>query len=407
VFRSRSLVTLRRDRRPSDEEDPVTADHPYVSQKEITFVIPCYNSAEYMDHCIDSILRGQGRHRDHHRQRRLDEGQHGREGRRVGAAPPRVIKVIHQENKGHGGAVMAGLRAASGVYFKVVDSDDWLDPVALNLMLSKLRHFIASGSPVDLVVANYVYEHTNSGTQKVIRYRRHAAAEPDLHLERGGLLRPGQNILMHSAIFRTQVLRDSGVELPEHTFYVDNIFVYVPLPSVQTLYYLPVNLYRYFIGREDQSVNESVQISRLDQQMRVTDIMVEAHKLPEGAGNRRLAGYMEQYLGLIVTASIDVRAAGGHREGPAMRREMWEHIDAIDPILKAPPGPAPAAGARREPARPAGPQGVGGALPHRAEALPLQLTRQRRTADTVRRPTRPGATGKVSPRRSRGRSRAS
>ncbi len=39
---------------------------------------------------------------------------------------------------------------------------------------------------------------------------------------------------------RTQVLRDSGVELPEHTFYVDNIFVYVPLPYVKTLHYLPV-----------------------------------------------------------------------------------------------------------------------------------------------------------------------
>jgi len=64
---------------------------------------------------------------------------------------PDTITVIHQENKGHGGAVMAGLRAATGVYFKVVDSDDWLDPVALNLMLSKLRHFIHSGSPLPLV----------------------------------------------------------------------------------------------------------------------------------------------------------------------------------------------------------------------------------------------------------------
>ena len=38
----------------------MTAERPYDRQKEITFVIPCYNSAEYMDHCIDSILRGKG-----------------------------------------------------------------------------------------------------------------------------------------------------------------------------------------------------------------------------------------------------------------------------------------------------------------------------------------------------------
>ena len=312
----------------------MTADHPYVRQKEITFVIPCYNSADYMDHCIDSILRGRGDIEIIIVNDGSTRDNTAEKADQWAAQYPDVIKVIHQENKGHGGAVMAGLREASGVYFKVVDSDDWLDPVALNLMLSKLRHFISSGSPVDLVVANYVYEHTNSGTQKVIRYRHMMPKNRIFTWNELGFSGPGQNILMHSATFRTQILRDSGVDLPEHTFYVDNIFVYVPLPSVQTLYYLPVNLYRYFIGRDDQSVNESVQISRLDQQMRVTRIMVEAHKLPEGAGNRRLAGYMEQYLGLIVTASSMFALLEGTEKGTAMRREMWEHIDAIDPILK-------------------------------------------------------------------------
>lgn len=316
------------------KKEPVTADHPYVRQKEITFVIPCYNSAEYMDHCIDSILRGRGDIEIIIVNDGSTRDNTAEKADAWAAQHPDIIKVIHQENKGHGGAVMAGLRAASGVYFKVVDSDDWLDPVALNLMLSKLRHFIASGSPVDLVVANYVYEHTNSGTQKVIRYRRMMPQNRVFTWNELGFSGPGQNILMHAATFRTQILRDSGVDLPEHTFYVDNIFVYVPLPSVQTLYYLPVNLYRYFIGREDQSVNESVQISRLDQQMRVTRVMVEAHKLPEGAGNRRLSGYMEQYLGLIVTASSMFALLEGTEKGLRMRREMWEHIDAVDPILK-------------------------------------------------------------------------
>lgn len=313
----------------------MSAEHPYVSQKEITFVIPCFNSAEYMDHCIDSILRGKGDieiiivNDGSTKDNTADKADEW------AARNPGTIKVIHQENKGHGGAVMAGLREASGVYFKVVDSDDWLDPVALNLTLSKLRHFIASGSPVDLVVANYVYEHTISGTQKVIRYRGMLPKNRVFTWNEVGFSGPGQNILMHAAIFRTQVLRDSGLELPEHTFYVDNIFVYQPLPTVQTLFYLPVNLYRYFIGREDQSVNETVQIRRLDQQMRVTRIMVEAHRLPEGAGNRRLAGYMEQYLGLIVTASSMFALLEGTDKGLRMRRQMWEHIDSLDPVLKA------------------------------------------------------------------------
>lgn len=312
----------------------MTEAHPYHQQKEITFVVPCFNSAEYMDHCIDSIRHGRGDIEIIIVNDGSTKDDTAAKADAWAERYPDMIKVIHQENKGHGGAVMAGLRAASGVYFKVVDSDDWLDPVALNLMLSKLRHFIASGSPVDLVVANYVYEHTNTGTQKVIRYRRMMPQNRVFTWNELGFPSPGQNILMHSATFRTKVLRDSGMEMPEHTFYVDNIFVYVPLPSVQTLYYLPVNLYRYFIGRDDQSVNESVQVSRLDQQMRVTDIMIEAHKLPEGAGNRKLAGYMEQYLGLIMAASSMFALLEGTSKGMRMRREMWAHVDRVDPMLK-------------------------------------------------------------------------
>ena len=69
---------------------------------------------------------------------------------------------------------------------------------------------------------------------------------------------------MHSVIYRTQMLHDCGLELPKHTFYVDNIFVYVPLPNVKTMYYMDVDLYRYYIGREDQSVNEKVMIGRIE-----------------------------------------------------------------------------------------------------------------------------------------------
>ena len=77
---------------------------------------------------------------------------------------------------------------------------------------------------------------------------------------------------MHSVIYRRELLRQCGLELPKHTFYVDNIFVYQPLPHVKSIYYLDVNFYRYFIGRDDQSVNESVMIGRIDQQLSLIHI---------------------------------------------------------------------------------------------------------------------------------------
>ena len=82
---------------------------------------------------------------------------------------------------------------------------------------------------------------------------------------------------MHSVIYRTQLLRDCHLVLPKHTFYVDNLFVYVPLPYVKTMYYLDVDFYRYYIGREDQSVNEKNMIKNIDQQIKVNKIMVDAY----------------------------------------------------------------------------------------------------------------------------------
>ena len=45
------------------------------------------------------------------------------------------------------------------------------------------------------------------------------------------------------------------------------LFVFIPLQYCQKLYYINVDFYRYFIGREDQSVNEQVMIRRIDQQL--------------------------------------------------------------------------------------------------------------------------------------------
>ena len=70
---------------------------------------------------------------------------------------------------------------------------------------------------------------------------------------------------MHFLCYRTDVLRDGGLPMPPHTFYVDNIYAYVLFLRCKTLYYLPVDLYRYFIGREDQSVNEKALTLRIDQ----------------------------------------------------------------------------------------------------------------------------------------------
>ncbi|HJH63034.1 MAG TPA: glycosyltransferase family 2 protein [Firmicutes bacterium] len=300
-------------------------------EKLITFAVPCYNSAAYMDHCVESLLAAgpeaeiilvdDGSTRDDTPAKCDAWAQRH----------PDIIRVIHQENGGHGEGVNQGIRHAQGLYYKVVDSDDWLDADALAQVMEHLRRFANLPAPVDMVVANYVYEHTAEGTQKVVRYKNVFPAERILSWNEIHNFHTSQYLLMHSVIYRTQLLRDCGLELPKHTFYVDNIFVYQPLPWVKNMYYLDVDLYRYFIGRADQSVNEKVMVTRVDQQLRVTYQMIDSHDLRKvAAEHKKLARYMFNYLAMMMAISSIFLTIANTPEALGKKTQLWEYLRTVD-----------------------------------------------------------------------------
>ena len=295
--------------------------------KLLTFAIPCYNSQDYMEHCIDSILPGG----EDIEILIIDDGSKDRTAeiaddyeRRY----PGIVRAIHQENGGHGEAVNAGIRNATGLYFKVVDSDDWVDADASKKILEKLREFAGGPTTIDMLLANYVYEKEGAKHKKVMRQTGFPQDQvftwSDIHH-----FYKGHYILMHSVIYRTKLLRECGLELPKHTFYVDNIYVYKPLPHVRKMYYMDVDFYRYFIGRDDQSVNEKVMIGRIDQQIRVNKIMlddVDLHKVM----NLKCRKYMLNYLEIITVVTTIMLIRSGTEENLEKKRELWRYIKEKD-----------------------------------------------------------------------------
>ena len=112
---------------------------------------------------------------------------------------------------------------------------------------------------------------------------------------------------------------------------MDNIFVYAPLPQVKTIYYIDVDAYRYFIGREDQSVNESVMKSRIDQQILITKVMIDAAKLPDDVESKDLERYMENYLSMMMCiCSIFLRMINTE-EAEQKRKEIWAYLKEHNP----------------------------------------------------------------------------
>lgn len=300
--------------------------------KLLSIAIPCYNSENYMRKCVESLLVGG----EDVEILIVDDGSTKDRTAEIAdeyaANYPSIVKAIHKENGGHGSAVNAGIANATGLYFKVVDSDDWVKQEAYLQILDKLKELIGGDTMLDMLVSNFVYEKEGERRKKVMHYR-HILPRDEMFTW-GGChhFRKGHYILMHSVIFRTKLLRDCGMQLPEHTFYVDNLYVYEPLPYVRNIYYLDVNFYRYYIGREDQSVNESVMIGRIDQQLTVNRLMIDylaEHKY-EISKNKRLYQYMRNYLEIIMTVSSALLIRSGTQEHLEMKKALWQYLKDKD-----------------------------------------------------------------------------
>jgi glycosyltransferase involved in cell wall biosynthesis len=299
--------------------------------KLLSVVIPCYNSQEYMRNCIESLLPG----------REDVELLIVNDGSVDGTAEiaddysrkyPSIVKAIHQENGGHGEAVNAGIRNATGLYFKVVDSDDWVDIRAYLKILDTLRELREEEKLVDMLISNFVYEKEGAKYKKVMKYDNVLPENTVFSWNDMKFFRKGQYLMMHSIIYRTKLLKDCGLELPKHTFYVDNLYVYQPLSNVETMYYVNVDLYRYFIGREDQSVNESVMIRRIDQQLKVNKLMIDMVNL-QSIKNQKLQRYMFHQLEIVTVISSILLIRSGTKLNLEKKQELMNYIKDRDQEL--------------------------------------------------------------------------
>lgn len=242
---------------------------------------------------------------------------------------PNIVRAIHKENGGHGSAVNAGIANATGMFFKVVDSDDWVDESVFLQVLDRLRELALGDDIIDLFIANFVYDKDGAKHKKVMKYTSMFPVEKVFGWSDVKLITKGHYLLMHSVIYRTQVLRKCELQLPEHTFYVDNIYVYHPLPYVKKMYYMDVDLYHYYIGRDDQSVNERVMIGRIDQQLKVNRIMIEDYDLWK-ISNKKLRRYMFNYLEIITVVSTVLLLRSGTEENLEKKRALWKYIKNYD-----------------------------------------------------------------------------
>ncbi len=296
--------------------------------KLLSIVVPSYNSQDYLRHCLDTVVLG-GQEVE---VIVVDDGSTDSTAeiaREYCARFPGIVRLEQKENGGHGSAVNRGLEVATGTYFKVVDSDDWLDTSDYMSVLSLLR----SIGSVDLLITNYVYEYSYNGKQKVMRYSNVFPQGKVISWDSMHRFRIDQLMLMHSLFYRTELLRECGLKLPEHTFYVDNLVAYLPLPYVKSLVYLNCSPYHYLIGRPGQSVSTQVMIKQIDQQLKVTRMMLEAYDIFKDIECEKLRRYMLFYLSMMVAITVTYIYIAEDEGLSSKADELWVFIRQRDEKL--------------------------------------------------------------------------
>ena len=311
------------------------------SQEEplVTFVVPCYNSVDYMRRAIDSLLGT-----THFCEVLLiNDGSSDSTGEIAHEYAQRYPQVVavDQENANWGGVVNHGLELARGKYFKVLDSDDYFDERALERVLDMLELAVEADNAPDLLVTNYVYDHLGSGSERVMQYRSffpigRVITWAEINLSRREKVYQDKFIMIHAAWYKTSILRESGVRLPEGVSYMDSLLLLHPMPYVKTLLYLDVNPYHYIIGRVGQSVEIDVVKKHIDEQILASQLAIDDFDYAElYEKSPHCAMLMTGYVSCMMSVSTIHLFMINTPDSIQKNRELWAYLAEKNPALYA------------------------------------------------------------------------
>lgn len=265
-------------------------------KKILTVLIPVYNTEKYIKRCLDSLLL-----RETNDLVELLIVSDGSTDNSVNIIKeyekkyPDTIRLIEKENGGHGSTINVGIREAQGTYFKVIDSDDWVNSIDFITFVLKLKKETS-----DVVVTNYTQEHIYSG--KTVYNEYCGLVENKLYdFDKIDLkILNGEYFVMATSTYKTIVLKNSNLHLMEKTFYVDMQYNVVPIKEVKTFKYYNLDIYRYFIGRLEQSVNTSSFVRNKKHHEKVLKFLIELYE----ENKEKLSINKKDYIKMIINYTL-------------------------------------------------------------------------------------------------------
>lgn len=244
-------------RKRLDEADAHWGELPHVIAEGdpiLTVTIPAYNVSGFLAKCLYTLVN----HRNAGKMEILVVNDGSTDdtlevARRFSTASPDIVRIIDKPNGGYGSTINAALKEARGRYFRIIDGDDWVVSENLALLIDFLEN-----EEADLVLTQ--------GRKEMLNIAHNAKIMPYDMLDDGrlyhfddltyplyGFVKDGP--LLSTSNYRTELLQNAGFTITEHSPYVDMEYNAFGIRDVKTIRFRDLDIYRYFIGRDGQSVS--------------------------------------------------------------------------------------------------------------------------------------------------------
>ena len=244
-------------------------------KKILSIIVPAYNVEDYLEKNLNSLLEIKN----------VDDIEvivvnDGSEDNTLNIAntfqkrAPKSVIIIDKKNGGHGSAINIGVEIASGKYIRIVDGDDWVDSNQLEIFIEKLKY-----TDVDLILSPFAKVYINNQNQEIVELE-HIRNSKTLNF-RSHILEIGDFYCMHSITFKATIYKKSHFQLTENCFYVDIEFILYPISLISKFSYIDCNIYRYRLGRAEQSVSMKSKIKNRDMHLKVINDLLSNCVLSE------------------------------------------------------------------------------------------------------------------------------
>lgn len=294
--------------------------------KSLTILIPVYNTEKYIKRCLDSLLVPEVL--DKIEILVVNDGSKDSSPdivKEYQKKYPETVVFVDKENGGHGSTINVGIEKACGKYFRVLDSDDWFNTEDFIEFVNRLEK-----EDADLVVTDYRKEHTYNSKSEFFEYKNLEENKVYTFDDFDLKILEGEYFVMATSTYKTEILRESGLKLLENTFYVDMQYNVVPVTKVETFTYYKLDIYRYFIGRKEQSMNMDNFVRNQDHHKKMIKWLIEYYT---GISDT-LSPTKQEYIETILTYTLNTHYSIYCEYDKNHKRAYEEIVDFDNYLLK-------------------------------------------------------------------------